>query len=115
MYYFPKTALTDLAVSKPSNDIFLAVKHLESDSLTSIPFLIRAYSEHTAWSRIVFTFLAEDKLDVEASYRQIDSSNLGTCLPTKSILTKLNYAPSFLAAKSSPYDSIQHKLFLSGF
>lgn len=78
MYLINKcAAISDFGVDRISDEIYLAVKHLQYNSKTIIPFLIRVYWKHTRWNKIGFIFLAEDRADIEASFRQIDSSNLG--------------------------------------
>lgn len=48
-----------------------------------IPFVIRTQWAYTQWSKISFTFLAEDREDMESGYYQIDSGSLSGCTNSK--------------------------------
>ena len=47
------------------------------------------------WSQIQFSFLAEDRDDIETGYYQIDSGYLSSCESEKSISTILPFQGRF--------------------
>ena len=65
--------------SRASNDLFFSIKNLDSESLAFVPFLIRTHWKYTSWTQIGFSFIAEDRKDVETGYYQVDSGSLGGC------------------------------------
>ena len=66
-----------------SNNLFYYVKPLQTDSLAFIPFVIRTQWAYTRWTKIIFSFLAEDRTDIESGYYQIDSGLLASCISGK--------------------------------
>lgn len=71
--------------ARATNDLFFSIKPVHTDSLSSVPFLIRTHWKYTSWTKIAFSFLAEDRRDFEAGYYQIDSGSLGNCDAGKNI------------------------------
>jgi hypothetical protein len=51
--------------------LMLSIKPLPIASLSSVSFLFRFYYRYTNWKLISFYFLAEDRLDIDASYYEI--------------------------------------------
>lgn len=96
--------------SRATNDLFFAIKPLQSDSLVAVPFLIRTHWRYTFWTKIAFSFLAEDRRDFEAGYYQIDSGLLAGCDAGKSIQVLLPFRRIGLQP-----GLINHALFLHGF
>jgi len=74
-----------------------------------IPFLIRTHWRYTFWSRIAFSFIAEDRKDFESGYYQVDSGSLGSCESGKNIQVIL----PFRRIQSNGF--IKHNIFLHGF
>ena len=83
---------------------------MQSDSVTSIPFLVRTHWRYTAWVRIAFSIIAEDRRDFESGYYQIDSGMLGSCESGKNIQILLPFRRIGLQS-----GHINHALFLHGF
>ena len=77
--------------AKPTNDLFFSIKPVRSDSRSSIPFLVRTHWKYTSWLKIGFSFLAENRLDLEAGYFQIDTGSLGSCDSGKQIKVLLPF------------------------
>lgn len=75
-----------------------------------MPFAIRTHWKYTAWTKIGFSFLAEDRSDLEAGYYQVDSGLLGGCEPGKNIQVLM----PFRGIGQVP-GQIHHQLFLHGF
>ena len=96
--------------SRPTNELFFSVKPIESQSLGNVPFLVRTQWRYTYWNKIVFSFLAEDRKDLEASYYQVDAGALGGCGSGKSIQVLLPFRRLGLQP-----GKINHNLFLHGF
>lgn len=71
--------------SRATSDLFFSIKPTQTDSLVSVPFLIRTHWKYTFWNKIAFSFIAEDRRDFESGYYQIDSGLLGGCDAGKSI------------------------------
>lgn len=69
--------------SRVSNHLYFSIKPLQADTPNYIPFLVRTQWRYTYWIKITFSFLAEDRSDIEANYYQIDSGNLGNCYTGK--------------------------------
>ena len=65
---------------------------------------------YTAWTKIAFSFIAEDRRDIETGYYQVDTADLGSCLPGKNIQVSLPFKNQFF-----PHNPVQHLLFLNGF
>lgn len=66
-----------------TNNLFHYIKPLQTDSLAFIPFVIRTQWAYTRWTKIIFSFLAEDRMDIESGYYQIDSGLLASCISGK--------------------------------
>ena len=62
--------------AQKTDDLFFAIKPLPSKSLTHVPFVIRTHWKYTNWTKISYTFLAEDRHDVESGYYQVDAGTL---------------------------------------
>lgn len=65
---------------------------------------------YTQWTKIAFSFIAEDRHDFESGYYQIDSGLLAGCSSGKEIRVLLPFRTSFVS-----YIDIKHLLFLHGF
>ena len=72
--------------------------------------VIRTQWAYTSWVQITFSFLAEDRSDMEVGYYQIDSGNLSDCDNGKQIQVLLPFRSIFL-----PGSPINTHLFLHGF
>ena len=84
---------------------------MQTDSKTSVPFLVRTHWKYTYWNKIVFSFIAEDRSDFESGYYQVDSGLLGGgCTLNKNIQVLLPFRNIY----SQP-GLISHNLFLHGF
>ena len=77
-----KTAVHDFEADH-SPTLFYYIKPLKSDSLSFVPFAIRTQWLYTRWTKLVFSFLAEDRVDIESNYYQIDSGMLAGCTSGK--------------------------------
>jgi hypothetical protein len=108
--YFSYNAAVHDFEARASNDLFFSIKPVQSDSLTSIPFLIRTHWRYTYWTKIAFSFLAEDRRDFESGYYQVDTGSLGNCDAGKSIQVILPFRRIGLQS-----GFINHMLFLHGF
>ena len=93
-----------------TTDLFFSIKPVRSDSLAYVPFLIRAQWSHTTWTKIGFSFIAEDRNDVESGYYQVDTGSLGSCSAGKEIEVLLPFRKM-----NSSGANINHTLFLHGF
>lgn len=83
---------------------------MQTDSVSTVPFLIRTHWRYTFWTKITFSFLAEDRKDFESGYYQVDSGSLGGCEAGKNIqvilpFRRIGLQPGF----------INHAVFLHGF
>ena len=96
--------------SEPSRNIFFYIKPVRTDSLSAIPFVVRTPWAYTSWVLIGFSFLAEDRADLETGYYQIDSGSLSGCENGKQIQVLLPFRNTY-----APSSSIKHYLFLHGF
>ena len=96
--------------TRVTNDIFFSIKPLDSPNFAFIPFLIRTHWRYTAWTKIGFSFLAEDRRDLESGYYQVDTKELGGCQPGKNIQLMLPFKQ-----QNFGFGPIQHSLFLHGF
>ena len=95
--------------AQQTDDLFFSVKPYKTESLNSVPLLVRTYWKYTSWRKISFSILAEDRHDVEAGYYQIDSGALGNCEPGKNIQVLMPF-------RNIQYrENFQHNLFLHGF
>ena len=65
--------------SQPSRNMFFFIKPTQTDSLSSFPLVVRTQWSYTSWIQIGFTFLAEDRNDIETGYYQVDSGSLSGC------------------------------------
>ena len=79
--------------------------------MTVVPFLIRTHWRYTFWTRIAFSFIAEDRKDIESGYYQVDSGSLGGCDQSKNIQVILPFRKIGLMTSGL----INHTLFLNGF
>ena len=70
-------------------------------------FIIRTQWGYTQWSRIKFSFLAEDSTQLEAGYYQVDTGSLSGCTG-KDII-------AFLPFVGRIDGNVQAITFLSGF
>lgn len=97
--------------ARASTDLFFSIKPIQTDSLTSVPFIIRTHWKYTYWNKIIFSFIAEDRKDFESGYYQIDSGLLGGgCSSSKNIQVLLPFRNIGLQN-----GLINHNLFLHGF
>lgn len=96
--------------TEPTNNLFFFVKPIRTDSLSFLPFVVRTLWPYTQWNLITFSFLAEDRIDIEAGYYQIDSGPLSGCENGKSIDVLLPFRKIF-----NHGSQIQHSVFLHGF
>lgn len=96
--------------SDPSRNIFFFIKPVRSDSLVGVPFVIRTQWAYTSWVHIGFSFLAEDRADVETGYYQVDSGSLAGCEVGKQIQVLLPFRNQFDQNRQ-----IFFHLFLHGF
>ena len=71
--------------SQRSDDLFFAIKPLHSESQSFVPFVIRTHWKYTKWTRLEYSFIAEDRSDVETGYYQIDAGSLEGCQIGKNI------------------------------
>lgn len=94
--------------SQYSPDEFFSIKPVRSDGYGIIPFIIRTQWKYTSWTKISFTFLAEDKDNIEAGYYQVDSGSLAGCISGKDIHVLLPFRTNFKGA-------IKALTFLHGF
>jgi hypothetical protein len=100
-------AVYDLQSQYSANQFF-SVKPVRSDSYGIIPFMIRTHWKYTSWTKISFSFFAEDKGNIEAGFYQVDSGNLAGCNSGKDIHVLLPFRTNFKGA-------IQGLTFLHGF
>ena len=96
--------------SQASRSIFFFIKPLRSESTNSIPFVVRTQWAYTSWVHIGFSFLADDRNDIELGYYQIDSGTLSGCELGKQIQVLLPFKNVYTAAPP-----INHYMFLHGF
>ena len=96
--------------SEPSRNIFFFIKPLRTEVTAAIPFVVRTQWTYTAWVHISFSFIAEDRVDIETGYYQIDSGSLSSCDVGKQIQVLLPFRSVFV-----PGTPINHYLFLHGF
>ena len=96
--------------AEASNNLFFFIKPIHSESLSFLPFVIRTQWPYTQWNQITFSFLAEDRSDVEAGYYQIDSGPLSGCENGKMIDVLLPFRRHCNAGQQ-----IHHSVFLHGF
>ena len=68
---------------------------MRSDSHQLIPFVIRTHWKYTSWTKISFSFFAEDKDNIEAGYYQVDSGSLAGCVAGKDIHVLLPFRTFF--------------------
>lgn len=94
--------------SQYSPDQFFSIKPVRSDSHGVIPFVIRTQWKYTSWTKISFTFLAEDRENIEAGYYQVDSGSLAGCVAGKDIHVLLPFRTNFKGA-------IKAQTFIHGF
>ena len=47
-----------------SNTVSFFIKTLHTDSVSTVPFVIRTYWSYTRWTQISFSFIAEDRHDL---------------------------------------------------
>ena len=85
-----------------------SIKPVRSDSYGVIPFVIRTQWKYTSWTKISFTFLAEDRENIEAGYYQVDSGSLAGCVAGKDIHVLLPFRTNFKGA-------IKAQTFIHGF
>lgn len=90
--------------------MYFYIKTIPSDSYSSIAFLIRTQWTYTKWNQLAFTFLAEDRTDIETGYYQIDAGALSGCGINRKIDILLPYRTAF-----SQRTEIKHQLYLHGF
>ena len=90
--------------------MFYFIKPLQTDSKAFVPFVIRTQWAYTRWTRISFSFIAEDRKDFESGYYQIDSGLLSGCASGKEIKVLLPFRSLFMPGKE-----IMHVVFLHGF
>lgn len=95
--------------SESSFDQFFSIKPVRSDSNGVIPFVIRTHWKYTSWTKISFSFFAEDKANIEAGYYQIDSGSLAGCNTGKDIHVLLPFRTNFKGT------NIKTATFLHGF
>lgn len=90
--------------------MYFYIKPIHSESTSFISFVIRTQWPYTKWNYIHFSFIAEDRLDLESGYYQIDTGSLSSCENGKLIDILLPF-------KSIYQNGIQikHNLFLHGF
>lgn len=88
------SAVYDLE-SEYSPDQFFSIKPVRSDSNGVIPFVIRTHWKYTSWTKISFSFFAEDKDNLEAGYYQVDSGSLAGCIAGKDIHILLPFRTYF--------------------
>lgn len=50
--------------SEPTKSLFFYVKAVHSQSIATVPFVIRTYWSYTRWTQISFSFIAEDRHDL---------------------------------------------------
>ena len=79
----------------PSNHLFFFIKAIHSDSLSFLPFVVRTQWPYTQWTQISFTFLAEDRNDIEAGYYQVDTGPLSGCETGKNVDILLPFRSDF--------------------
>ena len=75
-----------------------------------IPFAIRTQWHYTRWTKISFSFLAEDREDIDSGYYQIDSGLLSGCGSGKEVRVLLPFRKIFAFGTA-----INHQIFLHGF
>jgi hypothetical protein len=83
---------------------------VQSSSIASIPFIVRTQSAYTQWNQITYSFIAEDRSDIESGYYSVDSGALAGCESGKSVQVVLPFRSRF-----APGVLIKHSLFLHGF
>lgn len=71
--------------------------------------MIRTLRKYTSWTKITFSFFAEDQPDIEAGYYQVDSGSLAGCIASKDISVLLPFRTYFSNG------NIQAVTFLNGF
>ena len=96
--------------AEPSNGLYFFIKPIHSESLSFVPIVIRTQWSYTQWTHITFSFLAEDRDDIESGYFQIDSGYLSSCDSEKSISAVLPFRNSY-----SQGVEVHHNVFLHGF
>jgi len=87
------------------------VKPLHSESLGFVPIVVRTQWHYTQWTQISFTFLAEDRVDIETGYYLLDSGYLSSCDSGKSISALLPFQNIY--PKNG--QTVVHRVFLHGF
>lgn len=75
---FPNSAIHDFQ-AESTNHLFLSIKTIPVESLSYVSFIIRTPWRYTNWQKISFSFLAEDRKDIEVGSVQIDPGKLGGC------------------------------------
>jgi hypothetical protein len=90
--------------------VFFYIKPLRTDSLAFLPFVVRTQWAYTHFTKISFSFIAEDRVDFESGYFQIDSGLLAGCSSGKEIKVLMPFQTTFI-----PGPNINHILFLHGF
>ena len=58
-----KVGVHDFEAEK-STSLFYYIKPLNTDSLAFVPFVIRTQWLYTRWTKISFSFIAEDRVDI---------------------------------------------------
>jgi len=96
--------------SEASNGLYFYIKSLKTSSLISVPFIVRTQWPYTKWNQISFSFVIEDRTDLESGYYQIDSGPLAGCDNGKSVDILLPFRTYFSQGKQ-----IHYNLFLHGF
>jgi hypothetical protein len=81
--------------SQYSPDQFFSIKPIRSDSNGVIPFVVRTHWKYTSWTKISFTWLAEDMDNLEAGYYQVDTGSLSGCVSGKDIHILLPFRSNF--------------------
>ena len=92
-----KVGVHDFEAEK-STSLFYYIKPLHTDSLSFVPFVIRTQWLYTRWTKISFSFIAEDRVDIESGYYQIDSGVLAGCISGKEIKVLLPFHSAFFPA-----------------
>ena len=108
MYLFKIIAAVYDLQSQYSADQFFSIKPVRSDSFGIIPFVIRTHWKYTSWTKLSFSFIAEDRDNIEAGYYQVDSGALAGCVAGKDIHVLLPFRTNFKG-------SIKALTFLHGF
>ena len=59
--------------------MYFYIKPVSTESKSFASFIIRTLWLYTRWTHISFLFLAEDHLDIDSGYYQVDSGLLSDC------------------------------------